>query len=257
MRFQIHRLQQSVLVELGLNTEDALLLDWLLNWKDGNSMKHITIENDLAYWVNYGKVVEELPILFKQIEDGMTEEAAAKVDRNNRTKVGRMLKGNLSKVLQQHKVKTQNGTDIYLSLNRDLIQALLNGGNKKATTAPTVEAAKENNKSNKSICNSDTNNTPVQNKNIQENIAIKLLKENNIKNINEKEAIEIFTDLSKLKKCIERVGKVRQYKYLLTTYKDFTEASKSNKGINSYEGDWINADDLDERIERSQMLKYS
>ena len=46
MRYQVHRLQQEALIELGLNTEDALLLDWMLNWKDGNSMERIIVNND-------------------------------------------------------------------------------------------------------------------------------------------------------------------------------------------------------------------
>ena len=156
MRYQIFRLQQSVLIELGLNVEEALFLDWLLNWKDGNSMKYMVIDGELAYWVNYGKVIEELPILFKPISDSMTEEEIKKVDRNNRTKVGRMLKGNLSKVFNQHSVKTQNGTDMYLSLNRDVIHRLLNE-NKKASTVPPVKAEKHRN-------NFDNNSRPQKNK---------------------------------------------------------------------------------------------
>lgn len=156
MRYQIFRLQQSVLIELGLNVEEALFLDWLLNWKDGNSMKYMVIDGELAYWVNYGKVIEELPILFKPISDSMTEEEIKKVDRNNRTKVGRMLKGNLSKVFNQHSVKTQNGTDMYLSLNRDVIHRLLNE-NKKASTVPPVKAEKHRN-------NFDNNSIPQNNK---------------------------------------------------------------------------------------------
>ena len=44
MRYQIFSLQQSSLVELGLNVEEALLLDWILNWKDGTGMKREFIE---------------------------------------------------------------------------------------------------------------------------------------------------------------------------------------------------------------------
>ena len=64
MRYQIFRLQQEALVNLEINTEEALLLDWLLNWKDGGSMERIVVGDDLAYWVNYSTVVEQLPILF-------------------------------------------------------------------------------------------------------------------------------------------------------------------------------------------------
>lgn len=58
MRHQVHRFQQAALVDLELNTEDALLLDWILNWKDGNSMERIVIGDDVAYWVSYSKVIE-------------------------------------------------------------------------------------------------------------------------------------------------------------------------------------------------------
>ena len=64
MRYQIFSLQQSSLVELGLNVEEALLLDWILNWKDGTGMKREFIEEqqDIGYWINYETVVKELPI---------------------------------------------------------------------------------------------------------------------------------------------------------------------------------------------------
>ena len=74
MRYQIFRLQQEALIDMGLNVEEALLLDWLLNWKDGGSMERIVIGEDLAYWVNYSKVVEELPILFNKPKSDSQED---------------------------------------------------------------------------------------------------------------------------------------------------------------------------------------
>ena len=159
MRYQVHRLQQEALIELGLNTEDALLLDWMLNWKDGNSMERIVVGDDVAYWVNYSKVIEELPILFKKTKGFETEEEAEKAKKANTTKVARMLKGNLSKVLTRHEKKVQGKTKVYISFNREMIDYLVNNENKKASTGGTVKADNQTNKN-----NIDTNSIPQNNK---------------------------------------------------------------------------------------------
>ena len=144
MRYQIFSLQQSSLVELGLNVEEALLLDWILNWKDGTGMKREFIEEqqDIGYWINYETVVKELPILFNQPTDDMDEKALKKLLRNNKDKVGRMLKGNLSKVLTPHKMvyrgeKSKLGSMIFVVINREAIDMLKN---KEASTFAEVEA---------------------------------------------------------------------------------------------------------------------
>ena len=161
MRYQIHRLQQEALVELGLNTEDALLLDWMLNWKDGNSMERIVVNNnDVAYWVNYSKVVEELPILFKKTKGFNSVEEEEKAKKANTTKVARMLKGNLSKVLTRHEKKVQGKTKVYISFNREMIDYLVNNENKKASTVPPVKAKEDYDKSKfKNSSNSIPQNT--------------------------------------------------------------------------------------------------
>ena len=159
MRFQIHRLQQEALIELGLNVEDALLLDWLLNWKDGNSMERIVVGDDVAYWVNYSKVIEELPILFKKTNGFESEEEAEKAKRANTTKVARMLKGNLSKVLTRHEKKVQGKTKVYISFNREVVDFLVNNDNKKASTDGEPVKATNQNKN-----NIDTNSIPRNNK---------------------------------------------------------------------------------------------
>ena len=146
MRYQIFSLQQSSLVELGLNVEESLFLDWILNWKDGTGMKREFIEEqqDIGYWINYETVVKELPILFKQPTDDMDEKALKKLLRNNKDKVGRMLKGNLSKVLTPHKMvyrgeKSKLGSMIFVVINREAIDMLKN---KEASTFAEVEASK-------------------------------------------------------------------------------------------------------------------
>lgn len=155
MRYQVFSLQQSVLVEYGLNVEDALLLDWILNWKDGTGMKREFIEEvqDIGYWVDYETVVKELPILFKQSTEDMDEKEFKKLLRNNKDKVGRMLNGRLSKVLSTYKLvyrgdKSQIGSKVFVVINREAIDKLKNVGyqiddkceNKEASTFAEVEA---------------------------------------------------------------------------------------------------------------------
>ena len=159
MRYQVFSLQQSALIEYGLNVEDALLLDWILNWKDGTGMKREFIEEvqDIGYWVDYETVVKELPILFKQPSEGMEEKDLKKLLRNNKDKVGRMLNGRLSKVLSTHKLvyrgdKSQIGSKVFVVINREAIDKLKNVGyqidnnceNKEAPTFAEVEAGNNN-----------------------------------------------------------------------------------------------------------------
>ena len=162
MRYQIFRLQQEALLELGLNVEEALLLDWLLNWKDGSNMERIVIGDDLAYWVNYSKVIEELPILFKAPKSDSVEDIE-KCKKANTTKVARMLKGNWSKVLTRHERKAQGKTKIYISIDRNKLDMLLN--NKKAPTCDEVEASKELENTSSDSTNKNSNNSiPQSNK---------------------------------------------------------------------------------------------
>ena len=150
MRYQRFRLQQEALVNLDLNTEDALLLDWLLNWKDGESMERIVVGDDLAYWVNYSTVVSELPILFNKPKSNSIEDIE-KAKKSNVAKVARMLKGNLSKVLTRHEKKVQGKTKIYISFDRTMLDILLNYESKKAVTAGT-DTTNSNSKNNKNYC---------------------------------------------------------------------------------------------------------
>ena len=148
MRYQIFRLQQEALIDMGLNVEEALLLDWLLNWKDGGSMERIVIGEDLAYWVNYSKVIDELPILFNKPKSD-SQEDIEKAKKSNLTKVARMLKGNLSKILTRHEKKVQGKTKIYISFNREMLDVLLNS--KKAPSTAIDEASKSN-KNQSNLC---------------------------------------------------------------------------------------------------------
>lgn len=210
MRYQIHRLQQEALIELGLNTEDALLLDWILNWKDGSSMERIVVNNnDIAYWVNYSKVVEELPILFKKTRGFSSIEEEEKAKKANTTKVARMLKGNLSKVLTRHEKKVQGQTKVYISFNREILDYLINNKNKKASTEPPVKADKnhKNNFDNNSIPQSNKKDTKKEKENMEtipKSEVVKIIEKScvNIKKEDLKYCEEEFTNIDKLKEAL-------------------------------------------------------
>lgn len=164
MRYQIFSLQQEAALEVGLNLEEVLLLDWLLNWSQGEGMKKKFIEEaqDIGYWVDYGNAVSELPILFKQPSSNMSEVEIKKLHRNNKDKVGRMLKGNLSKVLSTYKVvekgKNKLGSKVYIVFNRKMVDKLR--GNKKVESALTETTETiEKNIDTPIICENAENNT--------------------------------------------------------------------------------------------------
>lgn len=184
MRYKIFNLDQSVLVDLGLGVEESLLLDWILNWKDGSGMKRAYFEEkeDMGYWINYSTVVEELPILFKQVKNGMTEAEISKLKRNNKDKVGRLIKKLKSVLTPIRKVKQDSkgkqGSEVYVVLNREAIDKLKGFENKKvapAGTDTTDNKTDKNFKDNSIICENEEN---MQVENIDlEGIAIKNLRE--------------------------------------------------------------------------------
>lgn len=210
MRYKIFNLDQEALINLGLGVEESLLLDWILNWKDGSGMKRTFIDEkqDIGYWVNYSTVVNELPILFKQPSENMSEDELSKLNRNNKDKVGRLLK-RLNKVLTPvRKVKQgpkgKQGSEIYIVLNRESIDKLKGFENKKVAPAPT-DTTTENLETNKNVVSNSITELKedVQGENISiDEIAIKNLRKNtlNFDMKNEKtKAILIQNEILKLR----------------------------------------------------------
>lgn len=63
MKYTIHGFSQKGLLDLGLDTIDAMILRYFVDFKATNKMRVATIEDNLFFWVNYDNVVKELPIL--------------------------------------------------------------------------------------------------------------------------------------------------------------------------------------------------
>lgn len=63
MKFNIMGFYQPKAVELGLDSNDLLVLRWFVDYAGTNKMRTMILDNKIYYWVNYNSVLEELPIL--------------------------------------------------------------------------------------------------------------------------------------------------------------------------------------------------
>lgn len=111
---------QKACVKLGLSMDDIALLRWFSDFRDSNKMKRKYDEksNNMIYWIDYTKTVEDLPIIFNPTSD----------IKARKKKLQRMLDSNLGKILERVPEKniskdvTGKGritTNIYLRLNEE------------------------------------------------------------------------------------------------------------------------------------------
>lgn len=63
MKYEVLGFYQQRAVELGLCSDDLLVLRWFVDFAGTNKMQSMIIDNQIYYWVNYSTVLEELPIL--------------------------------------------------------------------------------------------------------------------------------------------------------------------------------------------------
>lgn len=63
MKHTIMGFQQEKLMELGLDLVHAAILRYFIDFKNTDAMKSEIIDGKVYYWVNYEKVIEELPML--------------------------------------------------------------------------------------------------------------------------------------------------------------------------------------------------
>lgn len=63
MKFTIFGFRQKELINCGIDTVDALILRYFIDFKDSGSMLKEEIEDRIYYWLSYDRVNEDLPIL--------------------------------------------------------------------------------------------------------------------------------------------------------------------------------------------------
>ena len=66
MQYTIHGFNQAEAVKLGLNNDDLLILRWFVDFTPSNKIKSCLINGKPYYWINYGYLLECLPILHKK-----------------------------------------------------------------------------------------------------------------------------------------------------------------------------------------------
>lgn len=63
MKFTINGFSQKMLLELGLDSVDSLLLRYFIDFRDSGSMAMEIIDDKPYYWLKYSTLAKELPII--------------------------------------------------------------------------------------------------------------------------------------------------------------------------------------------------
>lgn len=102
MKWTIEGFSQQGLLDLGLDTTDATILRWIVDFKDTGRMKKAIIKNEEYVWIHYQTLMNELPII------GIT----------NTKSMGRRLKKMCDcKLLELQEQKTSSGTFTFYRIN--------------------------------------------------------------------------------------------------------------------------------------------
>ena len=219
----IHGFLSSRLKEEKISHDESLVIRYLLNFINSNKMEKILVNGEFYYWVKYEKVATDLEILGikkQAISDMLIYDLGEKPsdweERLNSMKESSRKKKMKSKfigIFKRYTKKDAEGTKSYFAPTEKLYSLLPSiteddedMKNKKAPTLPQVEA--EEIKPNKSICNSDINNTSFDEKNQCKKVeseVVKIINKScvNIRKQDLKDCEEEFTDIGKLKEALE------------------------------------------------------
>lgn len=219
----IHGFLSSRLKEEKISHDESLVIRYLLNFINSNKMEKVLVNGEFYYWVKYEKVATDLEILGvkkQAISDMLIYDLGEKPsdweERLNSMKESSRKKKMKSKfigIFKRYTKKDAEGTKSYFAPTEKLYSLLPSiteddedMKNKKAPTLPQVEA--EEIKPNKSICNSDINNTLFDEKNQCKKVESEVVKiiNNSCVNIRKqdlKKCEEEFTDIDKLKEALE------------------------------------------------------
>jgi hypothetical protein len=63
MKYNVLGFYQPKAIELGLESNDLLVLRWFVDYAGTGKMRTMLIDNKIYYWINYNSILEELPIL--------------------------------------------------------------------------------------------------------------------------------------------------------------------------------------------------
>jgi hypothetical protein len=109
MKYTIEGLGQQALIDLGLDCVDAVILRWIIDFRDTCKMREKRLNGREMFWLNYGYLLESLPII------GIT---------NKEVLARRMTKICESGLMNKHVDKGAEGTFTYFNFNADKLGAL-------------------------------------------------------------------------------------------------------------------------------------
>ena len=120
LKFTIQNFNQIEAIKMGLSTDDLTVLRWFIDFLGTNKLEKKMIEevNEFGFWVDYGTLIDALPILLKDgnvylerflelerlLQDGKVKEyqqLRKKYHNSYRQKVLRLFDGPLSQILKK------------------------------------------------------------------------------------------------------------------------------------------------------------
>lgn len=108
MRLAVLNINQSASIALGMDIIDNVIIDWLMRFISSGKMECHVINGVPYYWVSFGKIVEDLPIL------GIGERQAAR-------RINAMIdKG----ILEGVKIATKGGLKVFIRVLPDAYDQL-------------------------------------------------------------------------------------------------------------------------------------
>lgn len=223
MRFNILGFDQVKAVENKLTIEELMILRHMHDFVSSGRMESIIKDGEMYYWIKYDKFIDDLPILnmkktrlMEIFNNNLCEKPLdweARYNGMSESSKKRAKSFKFTGMLKSYTKKDKTGTYSYFTFTKKFYDMLPNitdndMDNKKASTVPPVKANKENIKSNKSICNSDINNTLFDEKNQCKKVeseVVKVINKScvNIRKQDLKDCEEEFTDIDKLKEALE------------------------------------------------------
>lgn len=150
MQYKLVGFNQLEAIKLGLSTDDLIVLQWFLEFKNKSKIEknYIAEVNDMGYWVSYSTIINDLPIILtdgtKYLEEYVElqknksvlnekefDALEKKIMEKNKKKIQRILSGNLSKVLKRdiRRLGTDKGSKVYLYLDTEVYDKLVDAKN--------------------------------------------------------------------------------------------------------------------------------
>jgi len=135
MKWTTQGLQQSKLVEMGLDTKDVTMLRYVIDFFNTSKMFTKIISNKIFFWIYYQTIIDDLPILKingrRPIARRFNKYVKAGLMEDN------MLQG-IDIYMHKGKEYKRNGTFTYYHINPDNLDILL-GGVLESTEGSTQE----------------------------------------------------------------------------------------------------------------------